>query len=600
MEPANEIDFPLMAECISIRQVFTDGGVISAAWEYKRLFPSIEAVPTDEETAKNMLLGFLYGMLETGDFSAAACLLWGRSLFDPRPRFVRLIWEQLPIQSEVIVIGCGAGGKSYGVAVWLLLDWLRDPLNTCVKVISTTREHALRNVFAHIKNLHEHALLPLPGERKAHSIQASKDEKQGIHLVAIPQGETGAGRLQGFHPSPRVEAHPTFGTLTRVRAILDEAEEVPFGIWPDIDNMLITKYDAEHVKIICATNPRDKLSPLGLRCEPEDGWTDDIYENGECWISKLGWCVIRLDGAKCENVVENRNVFPGLLTREGYNRYVLLGTESGEYSTMGRGMFPKHGASWSAIPEDLVSSNLGMFEFVTMPTYCASVDLAFEGGDLAVMTVGKWGRARVNGKIRDALQAESQFDIPKKLKSMEMAEYIMDTCKKLHILPHWLVVDRTGNGTGVHDILTTKFGEAVMGVHYSEAATNKRVMLDDTQVASDLYSGIVTELFFATRKFFEFGYLRIAPSIKKEKLIPQLSGRKYRLGAAQTVRIESKKEYIARGNKSPDYADSLTMLVHLVRMRGDMKPEMVEKSPEREKKARVGYVDALEFKNFED
>ena len=130
-------------------------------------------------------------------------------------------------------------------------------------------------------------------------------------------------------------------------------------------------------------------------------------------------------------------VFPGMLTWGGYQRFLLQGTDSGEYWTMARGMFPRSGSSWSAIPEELVTGAFKTFEFINKVTYCAGVDLAFEGGDQVIMTVGKWGRARVDGKIRDALQIDAQFELPK-LKTLEQTEQIIETCKKLNIAPEWL------------------------------------------------------------------------------------------------------------------------------------------------------------------
>jgi len=564
-------------------------------------------------------------MIGMGMYGEVAHILWGSELFNPEPESVSLIWDEIQKTSTLLIQGGGSLGKSYSLAAWLLLDWLEDPLWTCIKVVSVTSEHAMRNVFAHIKNLHRHSAIPLPGTVKANSIQASNDEKQGIHLVAIPAGEDGSGRLQGFHPVPRPTPHPKYKTLSRVRAILDEAEEIPGGVWPDIDNMLITADGTDHVKVAAAANPRDLDSKFGKRCEPENGWDSVDIEDSIQWKSKLGWSVVRLDGARCENVIQNKLIYPGFVTWEGYRRYLLAGDSSPEYFTMARGWFPAKGLNVNVIPRDFMSRAIGRMLFTGPVTYVASVDLAFEGGDKAVMTVGRFGLSlgySVNGintmfdKPKYGLQAEIQFELlkddpeidpaKKKTQTVFLADQIKKNCKDLAIKPYWVIVDRTGNGTGVHDLLMTPsdgmgggyLGPEVVGIHYGSGATDLKMFADSTEKASDLYDGIVTELFFATRNYLEFDYLKISPSMNVDVLTEELCSRRFK--PSRKTKIEGKKEYKARGNSSPDRADSLTMMVHLVRMREGFEASMLEVSGSREVMPELGEVDTLRFLNFHD
>lgn len=531
------------------------------------------------------------GLLGKGMKLEVAYLLWGRELFHPEAYSVSQIWDSVGKESELLVIGAGSLGKSYTVAAYMLLDWLEDPLNTCVKVVSVTKEHAQRNVFAHIRNLHKASYIPLPGTPTSDKIQADEDAKQGIHLVAIPQGENGSGRLQGFHPVPRRTPHPLYGTLSRIRAILDEGEEVPGGVWADIDNMLITKEEgSEHVKVVSLANPRDIDSKFGQRCEPKEGWTSLDIEDSHNWKSKLGWAVVRLDGAKCENVIQKKVVHPGLLTYEGFMRYVKQGTDSAEYYTMARGWFPPRGIQVHVIPREFLENAQGRAVFTGKVIYCAAVDLALEGQDKAVMTVGKYGLAsgcEKHGKSlkfdkpKWVLQVETQFDLIKHDPSKELtqtiwlASQIKKHCENLHIKPEYLAVDRTGNGSGIHDTLRQTFGKDVFGVNYGWAATERKILEDDMQTADELYDGVVTELFFAARKFMESNALKISPAVRMDRLAKELTERKFRDGRGGKIRVESKGEFCARGNDSPDFADSLTLLVHIVRERRDFRAAMI-------------------------
>lgn len=579
--------------------------------EFTKNRPTVEK--GDGVTYFSKLIPFLLSQNRKID---VAHLQWGYELFDPRPKSVQDIWAALDSQNMSIIIGAGALGKSWSTAAWFLLDWEEDPLNTCTKVVSVTSKHAERNVFALMKSLHEKSSIPLPGERKADCIMASDNAEQGIHIVAIPQGENGSGRLQGFHPKPRTEAHAKFGTLTRVRGVLDEAEEIPAGVWPDIDNMLISKDDeTSHVKVAGCANPRDMNSAFGQRCEPIEGWASIDVEDSHDWVNKYGWKITRLDGALCENVVQEKLVFPGLLTHEGYRRFLVAGTNSREYWTMARGWFPPQGVQAVCIPSEFFDRCVGRANFIGSVSYCASVDLAMEGVDKAVMSIGKFGIAEsreCRGELirfvapKWVLQVEAQFEIPKldpegKLtQTLWITSQIEKHCKTtFQVKPEYVIVDRTGNGTGVHDTLVQNFkGEwgHPYGLNFGTKSTDLKILEDDTKVASDEYDGVVSELFFAARKFMEADSLVISPAVQLEPLRKELTTRQFRDGKGGRSRVESKKEYKARGNASPDRADSLTMLVHIVRVRKQFRAALVSKLTQRESKpAMPSVVDKLEF-----
>lgn len=566
----------------------------------------------DSGNAVQYLMDYVEHMLGKGGFIEIADLLWGDNIFSAKPRSVKMIWDTLPISSEVYIMGAGSMGKSYSVAVWLLLDWLQDPEMTCVKVLSLTKEHAKRNIFAHIKTLHESSRIPLVGRRLDNSIQATEDDKQGFHLVTIPKGDKGVGILRGFHPVPRLKPHAKFGPLSRIRVILDETEEIPVGVWEGVDNILITKDGVENVKVIGPSNPRDQNSQYGIRCEPAGGgWPTVSIESSERWKSKSGADILRLDGARCENVIERRIVYPGLLTGEGYDRYLSRGDSLPDYYTMARGWFPPQGVHGSAIPQEFVEQAKGSFIFMGKVQYCTATDLAFTGGDKCVMTIGRFGKAtgwkNYSGETfmfkepRFGLQIESQVSLPK-LKSLEQSKNIEEVSKSYHIPPRWTALDKTGNGQGVFDILTTNFGPEVLGVGYGEASTDKPIMEDDTEKASELYAGVVTELFFAASKFMEFDCLKFGPGLNLIELSKQLTNRRWKMDGKRR-RIESKDEYKARTRQhSPDEADSLTMLVHLVRMRSEFTAAMLPdtRPSESHQQMEHGIVDRLEFKNFDD
>ena len=593
-----------------------DRGILYAAhWILTHLTPNPpQSLQIDPEIARGIVWGYVDTLLQGDQFEAAATILWGPDVYDWRPQSSREVWKCLFKEDRLLVQGAGAMGKSFGAAAWFYMAWLQDPANTSIKVISLTAEHAERNIFASIKNFHRTALVKPEFSSETDlvkSIQASTDSKQGIHLVAIPKGESGYGVLRGFHPSPRVgKPHARFGKLTRNFVVLDEAEEIPAGAWEGVNNLCstMTPENAGHIKVFAASNPKDRTSHFGRLCEPKRGWGSIDCDEDHEWRSRDGWHVLRLDAARCENVVEKRVVYPGLQTYEGFMNYESRG-RTGEYFTMARGWFPQEGVSMAIITPAMMDNAVGIVRFIGNVVPIASFDLALEGNDQLMCTYGRFGLSDgwtpLSGKFetfekpRTVLQIDSQMPFPKG-DTVKQTQAIMRFCSQMKIGPGWVCVDRTGNGAGVHDNLKNVFGSEVMGVNYSEAATDTHVLGDETKKANEMYNGVVTELIFGLGKFLEFGYLKISPGFRHEELVKQATGRRYKQKNKGLVRVESKWDYCRRTQqKSPDALDSLSLLVFLFRQRSGTVPTMTTPKPEqirREKPAKG--IEKMEFVDF--
>jgi hypothetical protein len=582
----------------------------------KTIANPVQVEEIDIKIAEDVVRRYVQHLLDHNHFEAAATILWGAEVYDWRPKSGRDTWRCLFEHDQVLVQGAGAMGKSFSAGAWFYLDWWRDPEYTCIKVISLTKEHAERNIFANIKTFHRTALVrPVTDqEDKATSIQVTSDNKNGIQLVAIPKGESGHGTLRGYHPTPRFGAeHKLWGRLSRTHVVLDEAEEIPSGVWEGINNILSTsdteKY-AGHIKIFGASNPKDRTSAFGQRCEPVNGWASVDCEDDHEWESKEGYHVLRLDAAKCENVIERRIVYGGLQTYQGFMSYMSRG-RTAESMTMARGWFPEEGMAMGIITPAMMDNSLGIVRFIGPVVPLAAFDLALEGNDQVMCSYGRFGLCDgwtpQSGqfisfkKPRVVLQLDSQIPFPKK-PTLEQTQAIIKFAKQMKIGPNWLVVDRTGNGAGIHDSLCTLFGEQVMGVNYSWAASEHHILGDDSQKANELYNGVVTELLFGLSKYLEFEYLKISPSFRNEDLIRQATSRRYKQAGQGLVRVESKGDYCKRTrSKSPDALDSLSMLVYLMRLRGGAVATMTDQKPEREPRSRLqSIVDAMQFVDMSD
>lgn len=546
------------------------------------------AQTTSEPEAIKILSTFRQWLLEQGRYEDTAKVLWAPAIFSADPASVRLMWGAIKESSQLMVMGAASVGKSFSLGVWIYLDWLRDPENTNVKIVGPSEDHLEKNLFSHLVTLHQSAAIPSPGTciRLGITLDLHKRDA-GIYGVVVPIGKKAPARLQGIKVKARPKAHPTLGKMTRLRVMLEEAEDIPVGIWDDVSNILSNTDGVEQFKIFAAFNPKDQNGACGVRCEPMDGWGHFDLDASYRWHSRRGWEVVRLDGQTSENVIAGTVVYPGLQSKTGLERIISNsgGVNTPGYYTFARGAFPKDGADLVIIPQVLLDDVMGEYQFVTS-TVVAGVDIALEGDDNAVMTVGRYGPASgwrkrptrdfPDGEVvhfvsldgrparKSVLQIDQQFKLPK-AETITMAKAIRTTCEDAGVDPEWVCVDRTVNGAGVHDYLKSTWGP-VKGVNPSFAASEIKILEEDTETPHQLYERLVTELWYAARKFFEHKLIKISPTVPTERLFNELTTRQFNTNARGKIKVEAKVEYKSRGHKSPDFADSLTMLIHGVRL----------------------------------
>jgi hypothetical protein len=569
--------------------------LIDGAREVAR-FSGIDPRKVDARpVALELCNSLFYWCLNNNHYPWAARLIWTTNLFNYEPRATQMVWDTIQTSNSFMLMGAASMSKSYGAGAWLLLDWVRDPEFTSVNLVGPSEDHLKDNLFTHLITMHSQSALPLPGVVKDLFIGLDPKKRKGaIRGIVIPVGKRPAGRLQGRKRVPRPVPHPTLGPLSRIRFFLDELEKIPIGVWKDIDNVFANlDSDIDGFKIGGAFNPEDPNGQVAVRCEPDKGWEAFDPETDEKWKSKRGWDVLRLDAAKCENVVQKKVIFPGLQTYEGFQRIISNagGLDTPGYWTMARACFPRGGAIYCVIPSMLVYKLRAEFMFGEEPTNCGAADLALEGNDNAEFAVGRFGKAvgirfaptfenpegreilfkDKNGKrvLRWALQIDQVFPLERG-DTVKMAEQVKANAIKFHIPPGWLMLDRTGNGSGVHDLLKSLWSPEVRGVNYQESATDRKILEEDTKTAKEEYERVVSELWFAFKKWAEFDLVKIKPTALDEELTKELTGRRYMSG--KLTRVEVKTEYKSRGNPSPNKADAVTLLLHGVRVASSCVP----------------------------
>jgi hypothetical protein len=543
---------------------------------------------------------YLHTLLEGGGFVQAAQLLWSPTQFNPEPMSTKQVWRLFSEADTGLIIGAAKMSKSFSMGVRLFLEWVRDPEWTTIRVVGPSENHLEENLFSHLVSLHQHASLPMPGEVGDLFIGLSRrDQMSSIRGVIIPKGNVKkAGRLQGGHRRPRTTPHPVFGPLSRMFIFLDEVENIPMGIWQDIDNVLSEiEKGGQGFKIFGAYNPSNASDEVAKRAEPPFGWGDFDEDVHFRWKSIRKWDVLRLDGERCENVLQDKIIYPGLQTKEGLERIATNagGRNAPGYRTMGRGCYPSTGIEAAIIPPGMLLKMRGEYIWYQEPQPISATDLALEGVDGAIHTIGSWGLATgikyppsldfPKGQIvmfkdpqghllpRWGLQANQQFALPKG-DTVAMSRSVQDVNRKSGTRPEYYACDRTGHGAGVADLIRNEWSSAIHDVNYSEGASETKIMQEDSRPCNKTYERIFTELWFALRLWGEFGYFLIHPSVDMSKLNQQLTQRRFRTKSGGIKVAESKKDYKARGFESPGEADSLTLLVHAARKGSGVIPSM--------------------------
>lgn len=535
---------------------------------------------------------YVHDLINTDAKEEAAQILWTPNQFTPEPQFTRDLWTLFEQSNMGLIMGAASCSKSFAMGVNLFLEWIRDPEWTTIRVIGPSEDHLEKNLFSHLVSLHQRSKLPMPGEVGELFIGLNRrDQLSSIKGVVIPIGKVKkAGRIQGEKRKPRIEPHHLFGSLSRLFIFIDEIENVPGGLWSDIDNILSNVQDEGAVsgfKIFGAYNPTNQSDEVAKRAEPPFGWSNFDLDSHFRWKSIRGWDVLRLDGEKSENVVQAKLVFPGLQTRGGLEAIARNGggRSSAGYYSMGRGAYPPSGVELTVIPPGMLAKWRGEYVWYDNPSPCGACDLALEGGAAASFTLGRFGKvvgvkyppslefpkgntvmfkdSRGEQIVRNGLQIDQQFSLPKG-DTVVMKTQLIDLCRKSGIRPEHFACDRTGHGQGVADLMKHEWSSAIHAINYSEGSTDTRIMVEDSKTCKEQYYRICTEIWFALRAYGEFGYLLLHPQMDMSKITQQLTQRKFRIG--EKTRVEAKSDYISRGFASPDEADSLTLIVHAVRI----------------------------------
>lgn len=545
--------------------------------------------------------GLLQHLLDEELYLHAATLLWGGDMFNAEPECVQRVFKALHNNSKILFCGASSMGKSYNAGVWMYLDWRRDPLYTAIKCVGISEDQVRKHVFSHLVKLHKACSIPMVEQvdvRDSDMWMGVKDAgaEFGITAIAYKQSQETSGGIKGYKAMPvRKLPHPKFGLMSRLRLLGDEGQNWPNGPFKDINTWLSQIDGPEKVKIAIAFNPENISQLVVQMSEPPDGWNSDDMDRMYDWEAKSGWTVCRLDAARSENVIRKKLIYPGLQTYDGFISYLRAGGDnSANFSTFARGWPPTKGGASIIIPPSWPQEARGEAIFIETPTTVGAVDLAFMGQDTAQMAIGRWGLASgwrgIDGKItqfrdrlniaaqrpRHVLQIDQIIPLEKHDNAVTMAEEIIGRCTQLGITPEHLALDKTSIGFGTWSHLSKVWGD-VFGISWNEAATEGKIVNEDKEGASKQCDGVMSEMWWAFRQWLNptTKAILISQVIPTHPIYTQLTSRRYEPGK-KGIKVEPKERYKARNQHSPDEADAMVMLVHLVRRFATTLPGLTE------------------------
>ena len=398
---------------------------------------------------------------------------------------------------RTIVQSCFGSGKSH-IAGKIILWYQYNFIPSKVITTATSWNQVEKILWSEIGAIYNRARVPLGGRLLQTELKLQEDWFS-LGLSPLINVEHEATRFEGYH-SPNV------------LVVIDQGQGVNPKLWD--------------VAISLVTNESSRILVLGNPASPS-GRYYDACRNAELWNK------IHIPASCVPNVVEGKEVIPGLISRQWIkDRENDWGKDNPLYISKVLAEFPEETEdtlillSWveEAVERELKAEGpkgLG-------------VDVAgrHPGNDWTVLT------AIQGGKVLEIVEYQGKDTMETKGRTMRMMH-------KWDIPARAVCVDDTGIGNGVTDGLNEE-GFKINPINNASKADKP-----------ELFNNISSEMHWEMRKLFEKGLIDIP---NNSRLISQLPARKYKVPKGK-IEIESKKDMLKRGLKSPDFADSLVLAI---------------------------------------
>lgn len=473
------------------------------------------------------------------------------------------------------VSGCASSGKTTFFSLWALISWFCSPEDTKVIVTSTSIKGARNRIWGQICEFHRSATLK--NGSPVHLVGKLVDSVGIIRLDMAKDGKEASQmstiELIAAEQSQEKEAVDKLIGIKnkRVLFILDEAPDLsPSVLSASFGNLSANP----NFQLIALGNFKSITDTFGLISTPKNGWASvnvDTQEWDTQYNGQPGKC-IRFDGTQSPNVLEGKNIWPGLYSVEKYNQDLLMGVNTVEYWRFCRSFVVPSNVS-DRVYSDADFVNGKSFDqpfWKREPVKISTLDPAFTtGGDDAICIIGEFGETTEGKwvyapleviKIKeDVTDTSTPFDF-------QVAKQWIALSKSHGVNPSNAAFDATGAGISFGSLIQQTWSPQVYGVRFGGAASSRPVSESDPTPCKDRYTNHVSEIWYQGKEFIRAGQIKRLPPQIAEELVSRKrkDDMDNRSGKAA---VEPKKDMKARIGKSPDMSDCLLIGVDLLRER---------------------------------
>lgn len=504
------------------------------------------------------------------------------------------IWETLCEEDDIGIAGAAGLSKSFGVAAWVVVDWMAAPDVTSTFTASTTFEAQEQRIWGHVSKLWKSAKYRVgtyldykrsivmervdPKDKNA----MERDYINSIKALAFPKGSEG-----------RAAVDTTRGRHNmRVRMIVDELAEMEMYV-NKVRGNLAANLDFMYVGI---ANPMAGENPHRELCEPDHPrkW-DSISPDVPKWKTRTGVAIFlhgEKDSPNMASPPDEPPPFPFLPTRESLA--AILKNEYGNRNSMGYlrnaiGHWPTDVVQTTVISRSNISASNISYEplWTGDKLWLATLDCAQTAeGDRNILTFGFLGKIREDGTKVLMFKGQKGYSVSVGEEfETSLARQVVDDLEKMGIRPENFGMDVSGDGGKIMSAIIREWmprnssAHRIVAISSSGKPTERPASPKDSRPAREVYDRLVTEYNFA---LYHAICSRLIFGIKlgdtDEELISEMCMREYRMKGGK-MSVETKKEMKSRIGKSPDKLDSINMFVEIARRRGlrfianDKKPD---------------------------
>ena len=456
---------------------------------------------------------------------------------------------------NVIFTGAGSTGKSARAALWVIGNWMVAQEHTTCILTSTSMGMLAKRIWSDILSWLGKSKVKFPCRTISSDLEIrwnDDDRKSTISGIAVKSGGDAleaVDRIKGIHNR-------------RIFVIIDEMTSVPEAIVTACRNL---NKGTQEFQLIGLGNARRHDDPHGTRSEPVNGWNSITVEDS-FWTTPYG-CAVHFDATKAPSMEdEQRYYFYPNRQQLAEDAKEKGGENSPEYWSGVRGFWPPSGLSTTVMDDALLDQFHTRDKAVWKNNewkMCGAFDPAFEGGDRRVLYPFRYGEFQ-NGIKGIEFQApiivgiDSSTDV--RWIHYAISDAVQKQCEQLKIEPQNFMMDTTGEGGGLFNILSARWSPKIKSCEFGGSAEKLAVYANRPITYYETYANKVAAMWYRFRRYVEGDQIRGLddPGTRKE-----LTSRD-RVSKGAKQGIVSKSEMKGIGHNSPDAADAAVISCQFV------------------------------------